>query len=341
LGGGTDQVNPRVRRVEISTAIEKSDLRIVYIAGMGRSGSTLLGQLLANQLGAFDVGELRFIWERGVLGNELCTCGAHFRECTFWTSVGEALGGWQAQDAEWAIDVVRRVQRIRTMRPVLQRRGLGDASTELDRYHDLLRRLYRAVSVASGRDIVVDTSKDARYGSVLCTTTDLDVRVLRLMRDSRAVAFSWARTRVRPETATLELVPRYGPAEAAGRYVVQSIAGDALAKSGMPSMRLRYEDLVKDVPSEISKIARWLDVDQRRPDDVTHQDHSMSGNPMRFGTHPAVVVADREWETEMSRGARATVTALTLPLLLQYGYLKRPSRSARENGGELTPYDPR
>src|SRR6185312_11260354 len=81
--------------------VDGTQPRILSIAGAGRSGSTLLAMLLGGLPGCTAVGELRHIWERGVIANRLCGCGEPFHECPFWTAVGrEAFGGWDAVDAE-------------------------------------------------------------------------------------------------------------------------------------------------------------------------------------------------------------------------------------------------
>ena len=63
---------------------------LVYVGGSARSGSTLLERMLASIPGYCSVGELAFIWERSVLRNDRCGCGARFHDCTFWKEVGEA-----------------------------------------------------------------------------------------------------------------------------------------------------------------------------------------------------------------------------------------------------------
>ena len=42
---------------------------VLYIGGMGRSGSTLVDRVLGQAPGVCSVGELVFLWERGVLAN--------------------------------------------------------------------------------------------------------------------------------------------------------------------------------------------------------------------------------------------------------------------------------
>ena len=73
--------------------------QVLYVGGWGRSGSTLLSHLLGRLPEMVAVGELRYVWQAGVSGNELCGCGEPFDECPFWVAVGEeAFGGWDKID---------------------------------------------------------------------------------------------------------------------------------------------------------------------------------------------------------------------------------------------------
>ena len=59
--------------------MSRSDrVRVVYIAGWGRSGSTLLELILDTLPGWRATGELRCLWEAGLRRNQLCGCGARF-----------------------------------------------------------------------------------------------------------------------------------------------------------------------------------------------------------------------------------------------------------------------
>ena len=53
-------------------------LKVLYIAGEGRSGSTILGNILSQIDGFFSVGEMHHIWDRGFIENWRCSCGATF-----------------------------------------------------------------------------------------------------------------------------------------------------------------------------------------------------------------------------------------------------------------------
>jgi hypothetical protein len=64
-------------------------LKVLYIAGVGRSGSTLLERVLGAMPGAVNGGELNAIFSRVAAQNQRCGCGEPFSECPFWTAVGE------------------------------------------------------------------------------------------------------------------------------------------------------------------------------------------------------------------------------------------------------------
>ncbi|MGI5238222.1 hypothetical protein [Dactylosporangium sp. CA-139066] len=46
--------------------------RVLYLAGWGRSGRTLAESLLDRVPGLVGVGEIKFLWERGLLRNRRC-----------------------------------------------------------------------------------------------------------------------------------------------------------------------------------------------------------------------------------------------------------------------------
>jgi len=52
-----------------------SRTRVLYILGWGRSGSTVLGNILGEIDGFFSAGELHYLWERSLVEGRACGCG--------------------------------------------------------------------------------------------------------------------------------------------------------------------------------------------------------------------------------------------------------------------------
>ena len=314
--------------------------RVVFVGGLGRSGSTLLERLLGELPGVVAAGEVVHLWGRGVAGGELCGCGVPFGECVFWGEVGRAgFGGWGNVDAARVEALRAGVDRSRFI-PLLAGGLLGAAARRgVAEYTGYFLRLYSAVAAVSGRGVVVDSSKHASLAFCLRRRPELDLRVVHVVRDSRAVAFSWTRRVARPETAG-SYMARYSPAAAAGWWNTQNGALEVLARAGVPVLRVRYEDLAADPAAVIARVAGFAGISGAAPGSDAlgflggpagarwarlGTAHTVSGNPMRFDTGTVPVTADERWRTLMPARQRAAVTALTLPLLARYGYPRRPA----------------
>jgi hypothetical protein len=66
-------------------------MRAIYVAGYGRSGSTLLGRVLAAEEQAVAVGEVKKVDSRVVLAGAVCACGCDFPTCGYWREVDRRL----------------------------------------------------------------------------------------------------------------------------------------------------------------------------------------------------------------------------------------------------------
>jgi hypothetical protein len=310
--------------------------RVLYIGGALRSGSTLVGRV-AGQVPSFvHVGELVFVWDRGVLENQLCGCGEPFADCVFWQEVGErAFGGWRKADAIAVAELQSRVERLRHIPSLISLRPRAAFRRDLADYSARLAALYEAVAEVSGASVIVETSKGPAHALVLRHVADVDVRVCLLVRDSRGVAYSWTRRKRRPEISTSEAyMDNYSTTRVAAEWIGFNAAFTCGPLLGVPTQRTRYEDFVVDPAAELARIVQFAGGDgDRRPDifgdgTVTLAlDHSVAGNPMRFTSGEVTVTADEEWRKAMPSGRRRLTTLLTAPWLLRYRYLPAPGRS--------------
>ncbi len=330
--------------------------RVLFVGGLGRSGSTLLELLLAASPAVCPVGEVVHLWERGLLANERCGCGELFAECPFWEKVGRvAFGGWDQIDPAKVLALKSAVDRTRHI-PRLARRRLGPGvRSTIEEYADLYTRIYAAALEVSGASVVVDTSKHASLAFALRWAHDLDLRVVHLVRDSRGVTYSWSKQVRRPEVADAEAyMPRYSPVGVAALWNTQNAAFHLLDRRGVPVHRLRYEDLTADPLRELALVREFAglspdptgrhaglrDVTAGTPGtpdgvgtglelpDGLPAAHTVAGNPLRFAGGPLRIRPDLAWRSAMAAGSRRLVASLTLPLAMRYGYLRR--------GGDLS-----
>lgn len=308
-----------------STTETGAPVRVVFLAGIGRSGSTLLERMVGETPGATSLGEVLHLNHRGLVQHELCACRQPFLECPFWRKVGHiAFGGWDQVDrariANLRADVDRalRVPQIALGHP----RRLEAKVLE---YVDFYVRIYRAAHEITG-DVLVDSSKQVSLAWCLSRSPDIDLRLVHCVRDSRGVAYSWSKQVVRPEAVSdvHRYMTRYSPARISAYWLLHNLEAGVLARR-VPSLRVRYEDLIDAPVATTAAVLRMAGIEAS----ATHVSasavelgptHSCAGNPMRFRTGTIELANDDGWVTAQSGRDRRIVTALTAPLLAGYGY---------------------
>ena len=304
-------------------------VKVLYIGGCGRSGSTLLDRMLGQVPGVCSLGEFTHLW-RGLLHNAECGCGAAIRDCPFWRAVGErAFGGWETVDVAEMLHLQRAVQRQRYV-PFMMVPALWPTYREkLERYARVLGELYRGVQEASGAALIVDSTKHYSGAFLLGRVAGLDLQVVHLVRDSRGVAFSWSKTVARPEAAHRGApMNRYSPGRSSCRWLGYNAGFEVLDRLGVPSTFVRYEDLVRSPRIELERILERAGVQPdgeacsfiEGPEMSLRPNHTVAGNPMRFRVGNIRLRVDDEWKSKFPPRHRRLVSVLTQPLLVRYGY---------------------
>lgn len=301
-----------------------NDISVLYIAGAGRSGTTLLDRILGT-LGAFSSAELNRVWEHGVVLDHGCGCGVPFSECSFWREVTSlSMGEDPRKTATRAVELQSSVARSRDFFRLYTGVASPAYRARVAEYRELLRRFYGAVAEASGERVIVDSSKIPTEALVLAGVPGLDVRVVHLVRDPRACVYSWRRHRIDPghggtqgKQSTLRTVRFWNTRN--------TLAG--MLSHRLPYVRVTYEALTSDPDATLRAICSavgGVDPDALR----LHGDraielpttHAVSGNPSRYRTGVVELRTDSEWQESMDPATARTVTLLTAPLLRRYGY---------------------
>ncbi|MDQ3946227.1 MAG: sulfotransferase, partial [Actinomycetota bacterium] len=272
-------------------------VKVLYIGGFGRSGSTLVERILGQIPGFCSAGEVVFIWQRGLVENQLCGCGAAFSDCDFWTRVGKtAFGGWDHVDGAEMVALQHQVDRNRYIPAMVAPRLRPGAVAAFERYTDALSRLYRGIREVSGDRVVIDASKHASTAYLLRKVRGLDLRVVHLVRDARGVAYSWTKEVKRPEVAD-GYMPVYRPSSSGLQWLTYNLLFDAFGVLD-DSLVLCYEAALADPRGTVERILAHAG-EHRGADDLSFLkdgpgvrgvperwvelgvDHTVAGNPMR------------------------------------------------------------
>ena len=288
---------------------------VIFVGGLERSGTALLERLLGELPEVTPLGQVVRLWTRGVHADGPCGCGQAFSECSFWGRVGaRAFGRWRESHADRLLRLRYRVDRTRRI-PILFL-GLISREAELADYVLAYSRIYTAAAEVTGARAVIDASR--RASLAYCLAATMDLRVVHVVRDPRAVAASWRR-----KARSGGLAARWAPVKAAIHWLTENLAFEILRAKGVQVVSVRYEDLLHRPRETLTDLIGNLELP---PHPLTFLDgrearlgvaHTVSGTPRRLAPGR---IRFRERGAELPRAHRWLITALTWPLLLRYGY---------------------
>ena len=235
-------------------------VKVIYIAGQAFSGSTILCALLGVHPAVEPVSELSMRSRKAATWDRMCSCGRPSRDCPFWTEVVQL---WAERRGALTVAAYAKLQgRIETIRytwPRMLGRSPWPNEAEMQIYAAATVSLFESIVEASGRSIVVDSSKKPGRAVALCGLDGLDVSIIHLVRNGlNYVSSNIARGVLSPVAPDfLYRVFRLGT-----KWSTANLAADRAAAMNAPKgVRVRFEDLVASPGAAMQSIEDALGLD--------------------------------------------------------------------------------
>lgn len=310
--------------------LASNDVKVVFLLGFPRSGSTLVGNILGQLDGWFFAGELRELWRRRLLVRARCGCGRAVGACPLWESVvrgacGEGSGRRQDQEV---VALQRRALRWGGMRYALARgRPRAGRHPCGDAYLETLAETYRATARATGARVVVDSSKWPADAAMAEFATGVQPWFVHLVRDPRGVVHSRQRARERrlgthrhPRPVLAGLRPLWLAYDAAGWATLNLTARHAPWRPPPPRwIDLSYERLVADPEQTLGRLLEDLGEGGSALPFVARatlqlsENHAVAGNRNRLESGEVRVVADESWRHGLAPWEQRLVLGMSGP----------------------------
>ena len=288
-------------------------INVVYVAGYGRSGSTLLDRLLGSHPEITGLGEIAYLvdgeladfyWERAA-------------DSDFWNNLRETL--------QFEPDERQRRERVQKHAERQRTGWLWQRPSVRDEYNEHIRSTLEPLQQAAGTRYIVDSSKTARERFFrphrLRRVPGVNLKVVHLVRDPRGCTCSV----LKGSNAAME---QGRPARYRGA-VLRSVYGWITANlSGVlyqwlggrnSYQRIRYEELVEQPEVALARLEEFLDVDfsdtlrRLREQEPVSCGPQFAGNRMR-NQDIVRLKRDDQWRTALSRPAQWFVYALCSPI---------------------------
>jgi hypothetical protein len=252
----------------------QSGLNVLYIAGNGHSGSTLLDIMLGSTEGFFSGGELTFI-TRDSIFEEYCSCGQLIPECEIWS---EIIDRWEKNRKVTYREYQQlrlRFERNKTSIVALKNRFFP--SKDFKRYCEATREFFESIRAVTGARVIIDSSKGPARIPVLDRISD--VQVIHLCRDFKGVLNSAKKSSKKDIKAGIEAD---NPARSTNKTLLDWLLNNLLCEIfclGVKSKKVLYKDYVQR-PELLQKVRPELDgLPERAPYTAPHM---LAGNVIRL-----------------------------------------------------------
>lgn len=280
-------------------------IQVLYIAGSGRSGSTLLSRLLGQVEGIVNVGQAAFHYF-GKCPPIPCGCGEQVEDCRFWRDI-PADSELQKFGQEFF-----RKRHFAKFAPTNYA-----ASTKARELIFSMGDLYRSIAEKTGAEAIVDCSKNPARAYALSRAPGVRLWVVHLIRSPYGVASSWSQAK-----SYLSQIPAWRAALSWNfiNLFTELLAGPRL----VGQWTIRYEDLIAKPRMFVEAIAsavlgRGADCSFLQGHRVTMKtQHMLAGNPDVFQGSELII---EERHAVLPSRTNLAVLAITFPLALRYGYI--------------------
>ncbi|MHA7865537.1 sulfotransferase [Flagellimonas marinaquae] len=315
-------------------------MKLIYVIAQSHTGSTLLDSILGQHPDFQSTGEFKhFSWQlfrtlnhKGTVEEgSACSCGEDFRDCTLWSAVIDKLSKTTGVDASkdpYMLNITFFNQKSYKNRGEQKRSVIDFFQSRLTRF--LLElgfgykfisylvpsiktwlpntwNVYAILSKVSGRNYIVDSTKDRTLASLFKRYQPKDVHVVFLHRSVYGIAASSKRLAKKKglDFDIHTVIKQKQDFEKAVRKYKRLIGKGTFTD-------IDYEDLVRFPSDFVNNLAQQ--VGSRKKIEMPNEAffiepnklHIVAGNPMRYRGRQQVVFDDR-WHSELTEKEKGQI----------------------------------
>jgi Sulfotransferase family len=292
-------------------ALADEKIKVVFIAGCGRSGTTLLAQLLGEFDNFVNVGEAALYLFKPPKTLP-CGCGSAAVDCLFWKDILQAIPKGLSDQGAKSL-------RVQNFPALFREAKQHHIPTELKPILAALGDTYRTIVRESGCKIIVDSSKHPSTGLLASMIPGVELHVVHVVRSPHSVVASWTR-----KNGYLAVHP---PGKVVSWWWTHNLLAEALKFRAKSYQRVRYEDFARNPGPVLEQITTDV-VGQPLPMDflqgteaTVHMQHVLAGNPSKFNTGKIKI---RDANSSAAGSRKLLTNLLTFPLQYRYRYLLPP-----------------
>ncbi len=251
-------------------------LKVVYLAGEGRSGTTLLAQLLGEIPAFFNIGEgLLYLLEPNIRNRNIpCGSGVSVEESIFWKQV---FSEFDIQDLS-SLHTHIRTRNWHSLKRKIENRTpeMLAYANKIEKFFEIVAKNAQAIT-QSEEVVIIDSSKRPTLALMLSLCPNIELHVVHVVRDLRDVVASWSKPK-----AYLDAQPLW---RVLGSWVVFNGFASSLGEY-VKSYRLVLYSFFAQSPAQVMNDIHQEVTGKQMPGNIIanneielHVQYTLAGNP--------------------------------------------------------------
>jgi len=322
--------------------------RLAYVLAASHSGSTLLTMLLGSHPQIATAGEMKLSSRAmGDLSRYRCSCGSLIGECVFWRKVNEGMArrgfsfdlacagtDYRTIESRYARRLLGILHRGRLLES-LRDGALGLSATwrrQLPEIHRRNAALAATVAEVRKAEVVVDSSKIGLRLKYLLRNPELEVTVIRLIRDGRAVALTYMDPAQFADAQNPSMRAGGMGGDRKGECLSMGQAAERWKRCNEEAenivaqlastqyIEVRYEQLCTNPATTLRRVLSFLRVNPSLTvENFRSVEQHIVGNGMRLDTSSEIRL-DERWRSALSAEELGVFERVAGEMNLRYGY---------------------
>ena len=287
-------------------------IKVIYISGMGRSGSTLIDLILSTSNKIFSVGE---IYKHKQLKNDnfICACGDKFNDCKFW-------GNFNLNKNYF--NIINRVNYRDYLNIINYLYNPFNSKISLNKKSDNYGILKKVTElIPKETEYILDSSKELGRLIELTNDSRFDVYNINIVRDGRAVANSFnSKTQSHGKNYFASLFKW---------ILMNTLIFKYIKRSKVNSLNISYDSFCLESEKYIKKLNKFLNINisNNYIEIARNMDyHCMGGNRLSHKENRAKIAGitiDEKWKTQRNKFTRIMSTGISYFFNKKWVYTKK------------------
>lgn len=286
-------------------------IKVLFIAGSGRNGSTLLARILGQIQGFQSIGEAtQYLYnEKMIAQNIPCSCGLPIPDCEFWNEIIPNI------TLEYIRPIATNQLRMRNIPIILSPIQLKGYKEKNKKLVNSFTSLFETINLATNCEVIVDASKNPTIALLHSQIPNIDLTIIHLVRDPRGFVSSWSKPK--------EYLKKVSTVRASSWWLYYNAFSEILRFHSKKYMLIRYEDFVNNTKECVEKITSLVSESESSTDFIRENQvrlttqHLLGSNPNKYLIGDVTIKAQK-WELPLYD--ELIVSILTLPFLIKYHY---------------------